>query len=105
MNAANADQRRAITRDEWLAEGRAKFGEDTKQWKFECPHCHEAQTLQDFIDAEVKEPDTLFFFSCIGRWADGRGCDWTLGGLFRLHMTEVIIEGSDPVPVMEWAND
>jgi len=94
--------RREISLDEWKAEGVEKFGEVVADWVFECPACHETQTMRDFVDAEVKNPDTVFYFSCIGRWAEGRGCDWTLGGLLQIHKTEVIAPDGDKIAVMEW---
>jgi hypothetical protein len=95
-------ERRQISLDEWKAEAVEKFGEKVKDWVFECASCHETQTLKDFVDAEVENPDTVFYFSCIGRWVEGRGCDWTLGGLLQIHTTEVISEDGHKVPVFEW---
>ena len=90
--------------DTWKAIGADKFGQNPKLWQFKCPICGGVQTLQDFIDNGVDEPDGKFYFSCIGRWVQGRGCDWTLGGLFRIHKTEVIPEdGGKPIPVLEFA--
>jgi hypothetical protein len=43
------------------------------------------------------------FMSCEGRYTKGVGCDWTLGGLFRIHTLEVVREG-DVVPCFEFAD-
>lgn len=94
---------RTLSLDEWRAEAVSRFGEDAKKWVFVCASCGEKQTLADFIAAGIESPETKAFFSCIGRYVKGRGCDWTLGGLFQIHHTEVINENGDPVPVFEFA--
>ena len=87
----------------WKKNGAEKFGADKKNWKFKCPSCGGVQSLSDFIENNVPEPDGKFYFSCIGRWVKGRGCDWTLGGLFQIHNTEVITEDGAIVPVFDFA--
>ena len=61
---------------------------------FKCPHCNTLQSAQDLIDAgagkNMDEVEKYIAFSCVGRWNDNKGCDWTLGGLFRIHKLEVI---------------
>lgn len=93
-----------LTLKEWFEKAEAKFGTDKKQWKFKCAHCGEVQTLQEFMDAGVEEPETKFYYSCIGRWVAKRGCNWTLGGLFQIHKLEVISEDDKRVPVFEFAD-
>lgn len=97
--------RRTLPLETWKADGEKRFGADVKDWVFVCAGCGEKQTLAEFIAAGVESPDTKFFFSCIGRWVEGRGCNWTLGGLFQIHKTEVIGEGGKPVPVFEFADE
>lgn len=92
-----------LTLDEWKLKGRSLFGENSNLWKFKCASCGGIQSLQDFIDAGIEEPLGIFYFSCIGRWVKGRGCDWTLGGLFQIHTTEVIGENGKNVAVFEFA--
>lgn len=92
-----------LSRDEWIAQLEAKFGKDPKQWKFKCVQCGGVQCGQDFIDAGVKDPENYVYFSCIGRFVKDRGCDWTLGGLFRIHKMEVEFEGKK-IPVFEPAD-
>ncbi len=89
--------------NEWKKIGTEKFGTDIKNWKFKCPSCGGVQSLSDFLENKVNEPDGKFYFSCIGRWVNGRGCDWTLGGLLQIHTTEVISEEGKPVPVFDFA--
>jgi len=95
--------RNVLTLEEWKNKAKELFGEDVKEWKFKCPQCGEVQTMQDFIKNKVDEPDTKFYFSCIGRWVKDRGCDWTLGGLLQIHKTEVISEDGKNIPVFEFA--
>ena len=88
---------------EWKEIATKKFGADKKNWKFKCPACGGVQSLADFIENNVPDPDGKFYFSCIGRWVQGRGCDWTLGGLFQIHNTEVKTPEGDIVPVFDFA--
>jgi hypothetical protein len=97
--------RTVLTLEQWFKKAEDLFGTaDQKKWKFKCSHCGQSQTLQDFIDAGVENPENKFYYSCIGRWVKGRGCDWTLGGLFQIHKTEVIAEHDKHVPVFEFAD-
>ena len=90
---------------DWKQQAKEKFKtDDVKQWKFKCPNCQETQTAQDFITAGVESPENKFYYSCIGRWVSNRGCNWTLGGLFQIHQTEIITETGDKVPVFEFAD-
>lgn len=96
-----------LSLDEWIQRGNALFGKDVKQWRFQCANCKEAQTAQEFLDAGISSETAMarFYFSCIGRLVKGRGCDWTLGGLFTKHKTEVIEPtGGKPTPVFEFAD-
>lgn len=61
---------------------------------FECPRCKTLQSANDMIKAGAGEDfdavQGYIGFSCIGRFDKTQGCDWTLGGLLRLHELEVI---------------
>jgi len=96
-------ERKHITQEEWLADGNARFGEDRSLWKFKCVRCGHVQTARDFRDIGV-DPDGRVYFSCIGRWKEGVGCDWTLGGLFQIHAVEVRLENGQTVPAFEFAD-
>lgn len=37
-------------------------------------------------------------FSCIGRFDTSKGCNWTLGGLFKLHELEIVTEDGERYP-------
>lgn len=90
--------------DEWMDKGKALYGENVKDWKFRCTHCGEVQTGREFEAAEIEDPENKVYFSCIGRWVDDRGCDWTLGGLFKIHKREVITD-NDTIPVFLFADE
>lgn len=99
-------ERRVLTHEAWTEEAIRLFGENGRDWTFRCPGCGQAQSGQDFIDAgqTVEVARSRAYFSCIGRLVPTRGCDWTLGGLFQFHQTEVEMDGKT-YPVMEFATD
>ena len=80
-----------------------------------CPICRTVQSLASFDAAGVSRDlsEKQCGFSCIGRHTDagpfkktsepGRGCDWTLGGLFRLHKLEVEMPDGKVTPAFEIA--
>jgi len=98
-----------IKLNDWLAEGKKRFGEDIKKWQFVCPACKTVQTPQDLLDAGVggDDVDRYIAFSCIGRFTEGKkgtkGCDWTLGGFFQVHKTLVDREDGTTRRVFEFA--
>lgn len=68
---------------------------------FRCPMCKTAQSITSLTNAGVSEDDAQRYigFSCVGRFTgagsprekpDGQPCNWTLGGLLRLHELEVV---------------
>jgi hypothetical protein len=93
-----------LTLEEWFAKAVKLYGSDKKNWKFKCPNCGQTQSLNDFLENSVSKPDEKFYFSCIGRWVKDRGCDWTLGGLLKIHSVEVISKEGKKVPVFEFAD-
>lgn len=107
--------RRRVTLAEWQAEGKRRFGEKVRNWKFICPACLTVQSGQDFIDTgmEKERIGTVLGFSCIGRYRGApaaglskcarNGCDWTLGGLLQIHSLEVVTESGKAVPTFEFA--
>ena len=93
-----------LTLDEWRAKGKEIFGSDNpRDWKFKCVSCGHVQCYDDFKGL-VDEPENVFYFSCIGRWKKGVGCDWTLGGLLRFHGIEVTSQEGENIPVFNFAN-
>lgn len=83
---------------------------------FRCPMCKTLQTAADLIRAGAgktfDEVETYLGFSCIGRFTgagsprkdpDGSPCNWTLGGLFRVHQFEVVTPDGEHHPRFELA--
>ena len=81
---------------------------------FICPMCGTVQSGRDFIAAGAGETfdeiERHLGFSCVGRWTeadaprkvpDGNPCNWTLGGLFKLHRLEVITADGQHHPSFE----
>lgn len=99
---------------EWLGEGRDRFGPNPLDWKFECILCGHVQCGRDFLalslfpgkGQECLSPEEIAlnraFMSCIGRWKEGVGCDWTLGGLVQIH-TRVVVIGGETIPIFAFA--
>lgn len=69
---------------------------------FICPMCQTIQTGLDLIEAgagkDMDEVDRYLGFVCVGRFLgagetraepDGSPCNWTLGGLLRVHKIEI----------------
>lgn len=83
---------------------------------FRCPLCKTIQCANDLINVGAgktfDEVEKYLGFSCVGRWtnagpakkngeSNGKGCDWTLGGLFRLHELEVVTPDGEKHPRFE----
>lgn len=106
-----------MTQDELVAEMQKRFGADAKQWTFVCPMCKTRQSANDFYAAGFKpgtgEVNKYLGFSCIGRFTNagehktgtppGKGCNWTLGGLFQIHELEIILPDGKRSACMEIA--
>lgn len=92
---------------------------------FKCINCGTVQSMASLIKAGCPAPDAERYvgFSCEGRFSNAgpypsekrqdakskarrqvRGCDWTLGGLFRLHKLEVIHAEGRLQPIFEVAS-
>jgi len=83
------------------------WGKNPLDWKFICPRCHTIQSGRDLVNAGVKDNDVRKYaaFSCIGRFSDDVGCDWSLGGLFRIHELEVEYKDGKIIPYFEIAQN
>lgn len=81
-----------------------------------CPMCRTVQSARDLIragaGADFDAVSGSLGYSCVGRWtnagsprkrADGQPCDWSLGGLFRMHELEVVTEDGKRHPHFEIA--
>jgi predicted RNA-binding Zn-ribbon protein involved in translation (DUF1610 family) len=84
---------------------------------FKCPMCGTLQSARDLIaagaGADFDAVERYLAFSCVGRWTgagsprkapDGKPCDWTLGGFFRLHKFEVVTPDGKHHPRFELAS-
>ena len=98
--AATAERWR-FTLDELHAMANERFGDDPREWAFQCPNCKDITTPADFLALNQNPEYTSRFTEpttgqecgqmCIGRLlgAGGqpstgrRGCNWAAFGLFR----------------------
>ena len=82
---------------------------------FVCPICGTVQSMASLVEAgaTAEKAESIIGFSCEGRLTKAgpfkkanagsvRGCDWSLGGLFRLHKLEVD-DGARIHPLFELA--
>lgn len=99
-----------MTREEWLAEGKRRFGPDPMKWAFKCPSCGHVATVQQYKDAGATEG--MIAFSCIGRalgsekeLGDDTGgpCNYAGGGLFRLNPVRVTLDDGTVQEAFEFA--
>ena len=96
-----------------LAEFRAALaaqGVDRINYALVCPNCKTVQSIRDFVDVGLtaERAERLIGFSCVGRAFSiakrpakakpGDGCDWSLGGLLKLHELEVVDDHGRPRP-------
>lgn len=101
-----------ITVDEAHARMKAQGVSAREHVAMKCPMCGTVQSMASLIRAGA-DPATVersIGFSCEGRWTNAgpwpsdrdrsakaktrrliRGCDWTLGGLFKIHKLEVVM--------------
>jgi hypothetical protein len=93
-------ERRSISLAEFQAELKAQ-GVDRLDLAFKCPLCKTIQSMRSFIrgGSPAEAAEKSIGFSCLGRITgagsprkepDGEPCNWSLGGLLRLHDLEVI---------------
>jgi hypothetical protein len=82
---------------------------------FKCPICGTIQSGNDLLTAgagtDFDAIEKYLAFSRVGRFSGapahrndadpGRGCDWTLGGLLKLHKLEVITDDGKRHPRFE----
>lgn len=95
--------RQTISIDELRSRLKAQGVSDRTNYAFKCPMCETVQSIKSFICAGIspEEASDLIGFSCVGRVLgaggprskpDGKPCNWTLGGFFRLHTLEIVDE-------------
>ena len=92
-----------MTIDEYHAALNAQGIKDRAELVMICPMCGTQQTGNDMIAAGAgktfDDVEEYLGFSCVGRFTgagsprekqDGKPCNWTLGGLLRMHTLEVV---------------
>lgn len=108
---------RTITLEGLRQEARAQGVSDRRHIAYRCPVCNTIQSADDLINAGAGKTydDVEIFagFSCVGRFTGkgpfksgdgaGAGCDWTLGGLFKIHKLEVAMPDGRKLPIFELA--
>lgn len=94
---------------------RAQGVSSRDHYAFKCPMCGTVQSIRSLraVGVDASEAEKQIGFSCIGRQTgagsprktpDGRPCNWTLGGLFRLHKLEVTDDDGKAYPYFEIAS-
>lgn len=86
---------KAMTREEWHAEGVRRFGSDVKTWRFVCPSCGHVASVADWLAVGATKGEIAF--SCVGRHMSNAAdmctkpgpCNYAGGGLFKLNPLDV----------------
>jgi hypothetical protein len=114
----NPIERRVIPLEQFQAEYKAQ-ADKREDIVFKCPACGSLQNAHDFLKAGAGESmDDLngrLGIACIGRWtgkggpddaakAAGKGCNWSLQGLFKIHKLAVIDPDGEEHPFFELAS-
>jgi hypothetical protein len=110
------DTIKRMTVEEFHAALKAQGMTSREDFAFVCPLCKCVQSARDLIQAgagaDFESIEKYLAFGCVGRFTgaksprakpDGKPCDWTLGGFFRLHRLEVITEDGQAHPRFELA--
>lgn len=101
--------REEITVAEFHARCRAQGVSSSNHVAVICPACGTIQSIADHINAGATpdEAERAIAFSCVGRRAgagsprkepDGKPCNWSLGGLLRIHTLTVVTEDGEKHP-------
>lgn len=98
---------RSISLSDFHSELKAQ-GVKREDLAFRCPVCRTIQSARDLIAAgaggSFDEVEKYIGFSCVGRFTnagparkvpDGKPCDWSLGGLLRLHDLAVMTDAGE----------
>lgn len=101
--------------EEWVAEAKRRFGENSNEWKFVCPACKYVATVREWKEAGATQGEIAF--SCVGRRKaeraqafggdrdkQGGPCDYAGGGLFRLNPVTVHLEDGKSCDVFDFAD-
>jgi hypothetical protein len=97
---------KTVTLDEFQTAIKAQ-GVPIEHVALKCPICKTIQSGTDLIAAgagnDFDAVEKYLGFSCVGRFTQSAGCDWTLGGLFQLHELEVVTPDGKKHPRFELA--
>lgn len=106
---------KTISIDDFRAGLKAQGVSDRTHSAVKCPMCKTVQSIHSFVCAgtEPEMAENYIGFSCVGRVTgaegprkepDGKPCNWTVGGLFRLHELEVITKDGEHHPHFDLAS-
>ncbi len=68
------------TVEQWQEEGKRRFGDNVRNWKFKCPKCGNVASGEEFI--KYTADINAIYCECIGRYNKDKGCNWAAYGLF-----------------------
>jgi len=114
MTTTLPDTTPIMTYEEWMAEGRRRFGKEFKDWKFECPVCGNIATVSDYQKyADHGADPNSATCECIGRYQGIRGfqkkgegpCDYASYGLFRIPGVIVKMEDGKDIIAFAFADE
>lgn len=107
---------RILKVDELHAQMKAQGVSAREHISFVCVVCSTVQSMALLRRFGCTDPEHVIGFSCVGRYSGAGpfrkgkkpdparpGCDWTLGGLFRLHKLEIETPDSKRHPSFELA--
>lgn len=95
---------RSVTLEQFRAELQSQGVISREDLAMKCPICGTVQSARSLFRAGLggtfEDAEGFLGFSCVGRFTGAgaysqktksspEGCDWTLGGLFKLHKLEV----------------
>lgn len=110
-----SNKHRELTLDTFRAEIKAQ-GVEQLDYAFICPACKTVQSARVLISAgagkDFEGVQGTLGFSCVGRFTgaggdkreEGKGCNWTLGGLFQTNELTVITPDGKRHPHFEIAS-
>ena len=106
-----------MTVEEFHAALKAQGVPNQEHFAFVCPMCETIQSARSLIRANAgktfEDVEKLLAYSCVGRFTgaasprkepDGKPCNWTLGGLLRVHKFEVTTPDGKHHPRFELAS-
>lgn len=94
-----------VKRKDWMKIAKDAYG-DKKSWQFKCVSCGHIQSIGSVLDNNPSLKDVLdwIYQNCEGRYTKGHGCDWSLGGLFTMHLIEVVDDDGSRFATFEFAD-